>query len=218
MTTEVRTKKVTPPYATPAGLEIFFDKIKTIKPTTLTTKWAEDHELPFADAVVNTMKFLGAVNRDGSLTPAFSKLRLEGDPFQATLRQLVTVAYGPIFDQIDDISAVPETTLNNAFKSTYDVGSPGRYVRPFLKLCELAGLREAATADEVRTRPPRTPSRQSHKPNPKVVAPQSSRAVGNDSFAQFQIVLRLDIPWDAPIEEIRSRVAALRALESGRDS
>jgi hypothetical protein len=217
LTDDRATKKVTPPYATPAGLSLFFEKIKTIKPAALTTKWAEDHELPFADAIVNTMKFLKAVNKDGSLTPEFARLRLEGEPFQETLSKLVSAAYSPVFDQLEDVGSVTESNLNNAFKSAYDVGSPGRYVRPFLTLCELSGLRRPAAAAEAprqrsQTKPrvPKTPpksveSRPDVKSRPMV-------GLAKASPTTIQIILRLDIPWNASIDEIRERVQALSAL------
>jgi hypothetical protein len=218
---ESNAKKVTPPYATPAGLQLFFEKIKTLKPTTLNKKWAEDNELPFAEAIVNSMKFLKAVNGDGSLTPDFARLRLEGAAFEETLAKLVTTAYGPIFDQLDDIKTVSGSSLNNAFKSAYDVGSPGRYVRPFLTLCELAGLRSpASTTDSPAPRAAKASSGPMQSKSKRAAvrgdpARLKGRKKGLSSAPSIQIVLRLDIPWDATTEEIRARVQALESLDIG---
>lgn len=216
MASESGQKKVTPPYATGAGLELFFDKIKKLKPAQLTTKWAEANELPFADAIVNTMKFLGAVEKDGTLKPEFGKLRLEGSPFQETLASLVQTAYKPIFDQVEDVTTARERDLNNAFKTAYDVGSPGRYVRPFLTLCELAGLRpvEAQGNGERSTQPKRPTTAQIPRVSASGPRPRSALKGARERQApSIQVVLRLDVPWDAPLDEVRARVRALKLVD-----
>lgn len=221
MAAENTPKRLTPPYATRAGLELFFAKIKTIKPSVLTTKWAEDHELPFADAIVNTMKFLKAANKDGSLTPEFSKLRLDGAQSEETLATLVRDAYQPIFDQVDDISTVSVSDLKNAFKSTYDVGSPGRYVLPFLTLCELAGLRGASASLEPQPRPRSRQPRGATTTTKVADRPMREPEIVNTSryrSQSFQVIVRMDIPWDASIDEIRSRIEAIRSITDAVDA
>lgn len=220
-------KKVTPPYATPAGLRLFLDKIKRVKPPQLTSKWMEDNELPFGDAIVNTMKFLGAVDKDGNLLPSFAPLRLEGKQSEEALASLMTNAYKPVFDQIDDIAAASDSDLSNAFKTAYDVGEPGRYVRPFLLLCHLAGLREAKATAEIK---PRATRRQAPSTTSKATAGgatgQSKRSdkkvVGRDAGARgpvvVQVIVQLDVPWDAPIDEVRKRIRAVSNLESTEGS
>lgn len=216
-----RPKRVTPPYATPAGLRLFFDKIRKVRPPQLTTKWAEDNELPFADAIVNTMKFLNAVDKDGNLLPVFQGLRLEGEDGQKALEPLVRAAYAPIFEQIDDIEAISEQDLNNAFKTAYDVGTPGRYVRPFLTLCELAGMRTPSDDQKPATVRRRTTTQQGAQGRVDPGRAERRAAAENKGdrkrtpsheAAAVQVILRLDIPWDAPIEEVRARVRAIRDL------
>lgn len=214
-----RPKKITPPYATPAGIRLFFDLIKRVKPPHVTKKWAEDNELPFADSLVSTMKFLGAVDKDGKLQPAFAGLRLDGRQGEEALASLVRTAYKPIFDQIDDIGAASEGDLSNAFKTAWDVGAPGRYVRPFLVLCELAGLRAAPTAEDA----PRRASRRTQgtgKPKGEVAPRKRTPAGGGGGGsgggradrAPVQVVVRLDVPWNAPIDEVRERIRAISEL------
>lgn len=212
-----RPKKVTPPYATPAGIRLFFDLIKRVKPPHVTKKWAEDNELPFADSLVTTMKFLGAVDKDGNLQPAFAGLRLDGRPGEEALASLVRTAYKPIFDQIEDVGAASEGDLSNAFKTAWDVGTPGRYVRPFLVLCELAGLREPATGAEDAPPTGRRRAQGSREiradrvPRRRWSAGIRSRAGGVDR-PSVQVVVRLDVPWDAPVDEVRERIRALSEL------
>ena len=208
-------KRITPPYATAAGLKLFFTKIKTLRPAQLTKKWAEDNELPFAEAIVNTMKFLKAIDKDGNLTPEFGRLRLEGEQFETTLAALVRDAYKPIFDLVADIGSVSDQDLSNAFKTAYDVGAPARYVTPFLALTELAGLRVPSSGAS-RGSAPRlagagTKTRSASR-LPKPAGQSGKSKAPRISVGPVQVVLRLDIPWDATAEEIQARVRAIQSL------
>jgi hypothetical protein len=208
-------KRITPPYATAAGLKLFFTKIKSLRPTQVTKKWAEDNELPFAEAIVNTMKFLKAVDKDGNLTPEFNRLRLEGEQFESTLASLVLDAYKPIFDQVADVGSVSDRDLSNAFKTAYDVGAPARYVTPFLTLTELAGLRVPA-AGTARASTGRVASARTTTKS-KTGLPRSGSQSGKSEksgvvVGPVQVVLRLDIPWDATVEEIQARIRAIQSL------
>ena len=204
------TKTSAPIYASPGALDAFFGKLKNLNPPpTVDAKWVAGLGIGFPDAIVAAMKFLGAVDKDGKPQEVFAKLDFEGKPFQDALAGLVREAYKPVIGQFADFAKADMQDVNNAFKSTFQVGNPSRYVRPFLTLCGLAGiLAPAEGAAAPKALGPRGPQATGakEKKGERTVLPEGLR----QAPVGLSLQLSIEIPWNASGEAIAERLRVIK--------
>lgn len=101
--------------------------------------------------IINTLKFLGIIDREGSRTEDAHNLFVKGeDEFHEGLAEVIQSAYKPLFDLHDESAWTLEKSklvnfIRTEDKSTDLVG--GRQADTFVRLAEIAGKRQGLSTN-----------------------------------------------------------------------
>ena len=128
-------KKERPPYTATSDIDQLFERMAGLAaPQKVDGAWAKAYKLKEESVIV--LKWLGIATADGTVDKElWSKLRVPATR-QATLAEVVSKAYAPIFGQIDPAQASKDD-IHGALVTEYGMADTARYIRAFVKLCEL---------------------------------------------------------------------------------
>lgn len=107
---------------------------------------------------VSSLRFLGLVDDDGHSTISMNKISSKSeDSRKKAFEEVVKTAYSKLFELDKPYDLSPER-LHDEIRAQYDVSTriATSAVPAFLKLCELAGLREGTPTPSGRTRKQKT--------------------------------------------------------------
>lgn len=105
---------MTPPYATVRAFSLIFSKIRDLNLAEISNKFLENQGLKRfdRDSVKATLKFLGIIDEKGKTTDLYKKLRLEGEPFETSLKGIIESSYGRLLEVLDPPVKSKEDILN----------------------------------------------------------------------------------------------------------
>ncbi len=94
-----------------------------------------------AKRLFNGLRFLGLVEKDGTVTKDFKSLKRFGDEFKQNLKNIVDKAYSLLFEKVVLETANNETLLN-FWAQYYSFGeiSGNRATKVFVYLCQRSGI------------------------------------------------------------------------------
>lgn len=202
-----------PPYTATGDIDQLLERMAGLAaPQKVDGAWARNYKLKEESIIV--LKWLGVATAEGTVDKeVWAKLRVPASR-QATLAVLVTKSYGPIFDQIDPAQA-SRNDIHGAMVTTYGMADTARYIRAFVRLCELAGIVLGGLADpraepdekpEKKPRPVRQPKAASatqSKPKPLEEPKRSSGQAAT-------ISVNVEIPAEWTEDQIKERLATVR--------
>lgn len=176
-------KAITPPYLSVAKLERTIELVTTRSFNEVSSGLFKNYGFGTAEALlaVNTLKFLGVVDENGTPTELMTKIRLRCEAGKAEFEKIVRTAYKKLFDAVEAPQDLPVDDLANEFHAHYNL-SP-RIVRTalpvFLKLCEYAGLKEPGTV---------TSRKQSAQSGSRAKAPASKKERSSHESSSGQTI------------------------------
>lgn len=152
-------KQITAPYVSVATLEKLVDFISTHNYSLYSSEIFKKQGFNDSDASwsVNTLKFLGLLNDDGTCTPLMAKLRLLGDARKTEIEKIVKAAYKSLFDVMAEPQNLSPDKLVNEFVVVYDMSRrlAESAARVFGRLCEYGGIKEESVSVPRTPRAPR---------------------------------------------------------------
>ena len=89
------------------------------------------------------LRFLKIISPDGKINDELiNKLKLEGESYQQSVKQMVESAYEDVFKSILDLNMATENDLKNHFTTKYNYSQQQSKMASllFVYLCELAGI------------------------------------------------------------------------------
>ena len=128
------------PYAPVSALREFFSKIRNVGvPARVDQRFLQKHNIAAGNewSLLSALKFLGVIDRQGEPTAAYRRL-LSSDQFEGTLRNLVELAYGPLFE--DGGGTMTADELTNYFRVTSSPSQARNAARFFLAVSGMAGM------------------------------------------------------------------------------
>ena len=160
-------KSPTAPYISITKLEEVINLVSGRTYAEVTSSIFKNRNFSNADALlsINTLKFLNLITNDGKPTEQMVKIGLKGDARKEAFKEIIKKAYEKLFAVVPAPQDLPSDEIFNEMKTQYEL-SPrvARQAVPvFLKIAELAGLKEEGTVVS-RKRNPKTKD----KLNPKI--------------------------------------------------
>lgn len=135
---EFRSRKA--PYAPVSALREFFSKIRNVGvPPRVDQRFLQKHNIAAGNewSLLSALKFLGVIDSQGEPTSAYRRL-LSTDQFEQTLRNLVELAYAPLFE--DGGGSMSPDELANYFRVTSSPSQARNAARFFLAVSRMAGM------------------------------------------------------------------------------
>jgi hypothetical protein len=136
--------------------------------------------------VLQALRYLGLITKEGERAEVFERMQRVGteDEYRTLLYEQLRIAYKPVFDVVDPVSA-SHTDLDNAFRLYDPPAMRDRMVTLFIALCQEAGLVPSDTSKS-RTRAstsnrPRTENK-ARKPSSKGQQEQQGGSEYDDGF------------------------------------
>ena len=196
--------KVTPPYLSVSRLQKTIELISAKNFSEIAVVLFEANGFSKLDAnlAISTLKFLGLIDDAGLPTETMSSIRLQGDPRRQAFLKIVERSYEPIFDTSPRPQDLQPVELGNAFRAHYPHLSE-RVIKTaipvFLKLCELAGLKEAGSVVS-RERKPRTLIARTNQKNRHSSENQKNSTENNSSDFHVQNIVKGKMSISIPEE------------------
>ena len=145
-----------PPYGNVTWYRAFFELIRSRSFEKFDTEIIEINIVKKGNSsrLFNGLRFLGLVEKDGTVTEKFKNLRITGDEFKQRLRKCVEEAYNDLFSKASLESMKPEQ-LQNYFieKYEYGISTANSTIKVFKYLCQEAGIPLSQELIGVKTKP-----------------------------------------------------------------
>jgi hypothetical protein len=220
-----KAREAKPPYTATGDIDLLFERMAGLKaPPKVDGAWAKNYKL--AEESVSALKWLGVAAADGTVDgELWAKLRVPASR-QTTLADLVAKSYTAILDQIDADKASKDD-IHGAFVAKYGMADTARYIRAFVKLCALAGIKigglaepENGSGEKPERKPKKTPATRATGTVTPPVRERSARTKpdsGKAAAVGVSINVNVEIPATWTEDEIRDRMAAVRRAVSEGD-
>lgn len=186
-------KKSIPPYATVKAFSLIFEKIRDLNLSEVSNKFLENFGLKRfdRDSVKASIRFLGIIDDQDKTTDDYKKLRLEGEPFEANLREIIKNSYGRLLEVLDPPVKSREDILN-AMMTEYSCSKriATSAVPLFLYLTQRAGISILEEINEKEGRPRASLRTKDRRPRKKLAGKTIPTRITEE---EIEFPARLDV-------------------------
>jgi len=141
----MKNKEKKAPYMPKGWMARFLNLVKRVKLDKINSKTIAQYEIataPNASKVTSGLRFLNIIDDNGDVVPEnFNKLRLEGEEYKNSLKNIIQIAYSDLFSTIE-IDKAELVHLLNYFIGKYDYSRPQAKQASilFAYLCKETGI------------------------------------------------------------------------------